>query len=81
MDATALIKLRSELKEMMSDLSFMPFFIKAISLAMNDFPIVNSVVNPEVCEQGYIKEYIMKHDHNFSIAIDSKDGLITPNVK
>ena len=81
MDATALIKLRKELKESIPDLTFLPFFIKALSLAMNEYPIINSVVNPEVDSEGYIKEYVIKKDHNFSVAIDSKDGLTTPNIK
>ena len=55
MDATSLIRLRSELKQSITDLTFMPFFIKAISLAMNEFPIVNSVVDPELDADGYIK--------------------------
>ena len=81
MDATALIKLRKELKSSIPDLTFIPFFIKAISLAMNEYPIINSVVNPEVDSEGYIKEFVIKNDHNFSVAIDSKDGLTTPNIK
>lgn len=81
MDATALIKLRKELKASIPDLTFIPFFIKAISLAMNEYPIINSVVNPEVDSEGYIKEFVIKNDHNFSVAIDSKDGLTTPNIK
>jgi pyruvate/2-oxoglutarate dehydrogenase complex dihydrolipoamide acyltransferase (E2) component len=48
---------------------------------MLEFPIVNSIVNPEVDSDGLIKEYIIKKDHNFSIAIDSKEGLTTPNIK
>jgi len=81
MDATALISLRKELKASIPDLTFLPFFIKAISLAMNEFPIMNSVVDPEVGSDGYISKYIIKKDHNFSVAIDSKDGLTTPNIK
>ena len=81
MDATALISLRKELKSSIPDLTFIPFFIKAISLAMNEYPIVNSVVNPELDSEGYIKEFVIKNDHNFSVAIDSKDGLTTPNIK
>jgi pyruvate/2-oxoglutarate dehydrogenase complex dihydrolipoamide acyltransferase (E2) component len=38
-------------------------------------------VNPEVDQEGYIYEYVIKKDHNFSIAIDSKDGLTVPNIK
>jgi 2-oxoisovalerate dehydrogenase E2 component (dihydrolipoyl transacylase) len=59
----------------------LPFFVKAASIAMNEFPIMNSNVNPETDEDGYIKEYVIKKDHNFSIAIDSKDGLTVPNIK
>lgn len=55
--------------------------MKAASIAMEEYPIVNSQANPETDEDGYIKEYVMKKDHNFSIAIDTKDGLTVPNVK
>lgn len=48
---------------------------------MTEFPIINCNVNPEVDAEGYIKEFIIKKDHNFSIAIDTKDGLSVPNIK
>ena len=80
-DATAVMKLRLMLKKHHKNLTLLPFFVKAASLAMIDFPIVNCNVNPETDEEGYIKEYVIKKDHNFSIAIDSKDGLTVPNVK
>lgn len=80
-DATSLLELRKLLKKNHTNLTLLPFFVKAASLAMNDFPIVNSNFNPETDEEGYIKEYVIKKDHNFSIAIDSKDGLTVPNVK
>ena len=48
---------------------------------MTEFPIVNSNFNPEIDAEGYIKEYVIKKSHNFSIAIDSKDGLTVPNIK
>jgi 2-oxoisovalerate dehydrogenase E2 component (dihydrolipoyl transacylase) len=47
-DATSLMKLRKDLKEHIPDITLLPFFIKALSLAMNEYPIVNSVVNPEL---------------------------------
>lgn len=80
-DATDLMRLRTELKEHIPGLTMLPFFIKALSLAMKDYPIVNSVVNPELDAEGYIQEYVIKHDHNFSVAIDSDHGLTTPNLK
>jgi len=80
-EATELMKLRQLLKKNHKNLTMLPFFVKAASIAMNDFPIVNSNFNPETDEEGYIKEYVLKKDHNFSIAIDSKDGLTVPNIK
>lgn len=59
----------------------MPFFVKAVSLAMQEHPIINSHFNPETDAEGYIHEYVIKKDHNFSIAIDSKEGLTVPNIK
>ena len=69
------------LRKTYPSLTLLPFFIKAASLAMQEFPIINSHVNPELCDGGYIKEYVIKKDHNFTIAIDSKDGLTVPNIK
>lgn len=56
-------------------LSFMPFFIKAMSLALEKFPIINSQVNPECTEITYFD------DHNIGLAVDSKLGLMVPNIK
>lgn len=82
MNATELMKLRNSLKHKIEGgISFLPFMIKAMSLAMEDFPILNSVVNPELGSDGLIKEYVIKSDHNFAVAVDSKDGLTTPNIK
>jgi 2-oxoisovalerate dehydrogenase E2 component (dihydrolipoyl transacylase) len=75
------LQLRQLLKKNHKNLTLLPFFVKAASLAMVDFPEINSNFNPELDEEGYIKEYVIKKDHNFSIAIDSKDGLTVPNVK
>tara|TARA_R110002167_G_scaffold80834_3_gene221853 strand:- start:101 stop:997 length:897 start_codon:yes stop_codon:yes gene_type:complete len=56
-------------------LSFMPFFIKAMSLALEKFPIVNSQVNADCSEVTYFE------DHNIGLAVDSKVGLVVPNIK
>jgi 2-oxoisovalerate dehydrogenase E2 component (dihydrolipoyl transacylase) len=75
------MELRRMLKKTYSTLTLLPFFIKAASLSMQEYPIINSHFNPETCDEGYIKEYVIKKDHNFTIAIDSKDGLTVPNIK
>jgi 2-oxoisovalerate dehydrogenase E2 component (dihydrolipoyl transacylase) len=80
-DATELMKLRVMLKKNHKNLTILPFFVKAASVAMQEYPIVNSNFNPETDDEGYIKEFVIKKDHNFSIAIDSKDGLTVPNIK
>jgi 2-oxoisovalerate dehydrogenase E2 component (dihydrolipoyl transacylase) len=74
-----LIGARAQLKESFSEqgvkLSFMPFFIKALSLALQQFPIINSQVNADCTEITYFD------DHNIGIAVDSKVGLVVPNIK
>eukprot|EP00826_Nyctotherus_ovalis_P053605 TRINITY_DN6990_c0_g1_i1.p1 TRINITY_DN6990_c0_g1~~TRINITY_DN6990_c0_g1_i1.p1 ORF type:complete len:354 (+),score=130.78 TRINITY_DN6990_c0_g1_i1:245-1306(+) len=62
-------------------LTYLPFFIKAFSQAMLEYPVFNSITNPNVDSEGYIYEYIEKAEHNISIAIDSPAGLVVPNIK
>ena len=81
LDATALIALRKEMKQVHTKLTMLPFFIKACSIAMQEFPEINSHIDNDLDEEGYIQRYVVKHSHNFSIAIDSPDGLTVPNIK
>ncbi|WP_025820433.1 dihydrolipoyllysine-residue acetyltransferase [Shewanella marina] len=78
-DITKLCQLRQSLKQKYSTesckLTLMPFFIKALSLAINQFPILNSQVNQDCTEITYL------NDHNIGVAVDSKMGLIVPNIK
>ncbi|OUS72268.1 dihydrolipoamide acetyltransferase [Pseudoalteromonas sp. A601] len=78
-DLTDLIALRSSLKEQYKQqgikLTMMPFFIKALSLAMKEYPVLNSKVNDECTELTYF------NDHNIGMAVDSKIGLLVPNIK
>jgi len=68
-------QLKPEFERMDVKLSFMPFFIKAMSMALNAFPIINSQVNEDCTELTY------KNDHNIGVAVDSKIGLVVPNIK
>ena len=78
-DMTDLISLRLMLKEQYAKqdikLTMMPFFMKAMSLALKEFPIINSQVNDDCSELTYF------NDHNIGMAVDSKVGLLVPNVK
>jgi 2-oxoisovalerate dehydrogenase E2 component (dihydrolipoyl transacylase) len=78
-DLTELIALRLQLKDGLAKqgvkLTMMPFFMKAMSLAIHEFPILNSQVNADCTELTYFDE------HNIGIAVDSKVGLLVPNIK
>ncbi|MDO6618301.1 dihydrolipoyllysine-residue acetyltransferase [Shewanella sp. 6_MG-2023] len=78
-DLTDLVALRAEMKQRYSTdevkLTMMPFFMKAMSLAINEFPVLNSQVNSKCTELTY------KASHNIGMAVDSKVGLLVPNVK
>jgi 2-oxoisovalerate dehydrogenase E2 component (dihydrolipoyl transacylase) len=54
----------------------MPYILKAFSLALHDFPIVNAWYNKD---QPF--EYAQIDNHNLSFAIASPKGLIVPNIK
>lgn len=78
-DMTNLIALRSQLKEEYAKqdikLTMMPFFMKSMSLALKQFPLMNTKVNDDCTEITYYD------DHNIGMAVDSKVGLLVPNVK
>ncbi|KAK3927737.1 Lipoamide acyltransferase component of branched-chain alpha-keto acid dehydrogenase complex, mitochondrial [Frankliniella fusca] len=79
LDVGPLIELRMQLKQPAEKrsikLTYMPFFIKAISLALSHFPILNSSVNNECTEVTY------KARHNIGFALDTSNGLVVPNIK
>ncbi|TQV84712.1 dihydrolipoyllysine-residue acetyltransferase [Exilibacterium tricleocarpae] len=78
-DITELVALRLQLKEKYAaegiKLTMMPLFMKALSLALKEYPIINSQVNEAFTELYY------KASHNIGMAVDAKVGLLVPNVK
>ncbi|XP_020385847.1 lipoamide acyltransferase component of branched-chain alpha-keto acid dehydrogenase complex, mitochondrial isoform X1 [Rhincodon typus] len=78
-DLTRLVKLRKELKVVTEDrgikLSFMPFFLKAASLGLLQYPILNASLDENCQFVTY------KASHNIGIAMDTQQGLIVPVVK
>jgi 2-oxoisovalerate dehydrogenase E2 component (dihydrolipoyl transacylase) len=53
----------------------MPFLMKAASLALHEHPMLNSHVNADCTEVIY------KASHNISLAMQTSQGLLVPNVK
>lgn len=75
-----LIQTRSGLKPVAAELgvklTYLPFIIKAASLALLEYPKLNCHVNDEACT-----EYTLKASHNIGVAVQTAQGLLVPNVK
>ncbi|KAI7791128.1 lipoamide acyltransferase component of branched-chain alpha-keto acid dehydrogenase complex [Triplophysa rosa] len=78
-DLTQLVRLRSELKRLSESrgmkLSYMPFFMKAASLGLLHFPVLNASLDENCTNITY------KAAHNIGLAMDTTQGLLVPNVK
>ncbi|XP_037105331.1 lipoamide acyltransferase component of branched-chain alpha-keto acid dehydrogenase complex, mitochondrial isoform X1 [Syngnathus acus] len=78
-DLSRLVALRAELKTEARGhglkLSYMPFFIKAASLCLTRFPILNASLD-ESCQN-----ITYKASHNIGVAMDTSLGLLVPTVK
>lgn len=71
-----LIKTKAELQNNLKiKLDYIAFFIKALSIAAADYPIINS----SLLENN--DEYVLKSSHNIGFSIDSEFKGLTPNIK
>lgn len=74
-----LVDFRAKAKTYAADrgvkLTYLTFISKAVIIALKEFPIFNASFNHDT-DEVYIKKFI-----NLGIAVDTKDGLIVPNVK
>ncbi|SCC90584.1 Lipoamide acyltransferase component of branched-chain alpha-keto acid dehydrogenase complex [Chlamydiales bacterium SCGC AG-110-P3] len=78
-DATRLVQLRANLKKEGQKegvkVTFMPFFIKALSMALTRYRVVNSSVDIH-------ENMILTHKpHNIGIAMSGPNGLVVPVIK
>jgi len=77
-DMSAVSALRERMKEKVEKehgvrLSYMPFFVKAATLALKAYPVVNAQIDDD--------SIVYKHYVNMGIAVASDAGLVVPNVK
>ena len=78
-DMTALKQCRDDLKPLAEQkgvkISYLPFAVKACSLAMKEYPIMNSSIDAE-------KMTLTMHaNHDIGVAIDSPKGLVLPVIR
>lgn len=81
-DMTALSTLRQRVNNQPSSgqrLSYLPFVIKAVSLALEDFPLLNARVDTVTGENA--PKLVMREKHNVGVAMDTPQGLLVPNIK
>lgn len=78
-DVTELIIIKEKEEKDMEEkgikLTFLPFIIKAVIIALKAHPFLNSTLDED---NG---EIILKKYYNIGIAVDTKDGLIAPIIK
>jgi len=77
-DMSVVSALRERMKEKVEKehgvkLSFMPFFVKAASMALKAYPVVNAQIDGD--------SIVYKNYVNMGIAVASDAGLVVPNVK
>lgn len=78
-DVTDLVGFRNEAKKMAEEegvrLTYMPFILKAVTLALKEFSYFNASFSDET------EEIILKNVYNIGIAVDTPDGLLVPVIK
>lgn len=76
---TNLVKLKQKLKMKSSEinvkLTYMPFFIKAVSNALTKYPVLNSKIDDKQ------ENIIYYNSHNIGVAMDTPGGLAVPVIK
>ncbi|MBG9793681.1 2-oxoglutarate dehydrogenase [Paenibacillus dendritiformis] len=79
LEADALKALRERLQPLAAErqvkLTYLPFFIKAIVIALKEFPTFNASLDDET------KEIVLKRYYHIGIATDTPDGLIVPVIR
>lgn len=60
-----------------SKLTYMPFFIKALSVALEEYPLLNARLDLTQERPRLVK----RPQHNIGVAMDTPVGLLVPNIK
>ena len=83
-DLTELHALRDRLNTSLptdsTKLTYLPFILKALSLALQSYPLLNARLNPS-SNQSSPPTLTYRAHHNIGIAIDTSQGLLVPTIK
>jgi pyruvate dehydrogenase E2 component (dihydrolipoamide acetyltransferase) len=78
-DVTELVKLRADNKEAAIGhgvkLTFVPFIMKAVAIALKEFPMLNASLDEAT------QELVLKKYYNLGLAVSADMGLIVPVVR
>ena len=78
-DVSKLVEFRASQKDKLLEkgvkLTYLPFIVKAVTMAIQEFPIFNASFDHET------DEIVFKDFINIGLAVDTPDGLIVPNIK
>lgn len=80
----ALVRLRAAMNKSLcasspvSKVSYMPFVIKAVSIALDEYPLLNSRLDFDDAGKPYL---VMRPQHNIGVAMDTPAGLLVPTLK
>jgi 2-oxoisovalerate dehydrogenase E2 component (dihydrolipoyl transacylase) len=90
-DFTSLVELRGRLNKVLSKsglsdsqvgkLSYLPFIIKAVSMALYKYPILNARVDVDPSNNGGKPTLVLRSQHNIGVAMDTPSGLLVPVIK
>lgn len=61
-------------------LSYMPFIIKAMSMALHQYPVLNARVEVPADNAGK-PNLVYRSQHNIGVAMDTPNGLIVPVIR
>ncbi|MFO7850716.1 MAG: dihydrolipoamide acetyltransferase family protein, partial [Spirochaetia bacterium] len=78
-EISELVAVRKKYKDIFAEqgirLTYLPFFLKALTRALADFPVLNSEMDIEH------NKLIYKNYYNIGVAVDTKDGLVVPVIR
>src|SRR5690606_27268835 len=78
-DVTQLVELRTKAKPIGEKkgikITYLPFIVKALVAAVNQFPVLSASIDDE---KG---EIVYKRYHNIGIAADTDNGLVVPVIE